>query len=197
MPPKVNFSREEILNEAFEIVRKEGLQALSARKIAKNLHSSPQPIYREFDSMKQLEEEVIARAGEYAVAYFLQNEEGEEPFLQIGLRYVRFALEERELFQLLYMTEHGKDCFAEVNPPFDGLLERMKQDQHLKDLDETVLKRILQHISIFTHGLSTLIYAGALSPSEEFIRESLNHMGSALIGWEQYRAHKQIMKELL
>lgn len=192
MPPKVNFSREEILNEAFEIVRQEGLQALSARRIAKNLHSSTQPIYREFESMKQLEAEIIARAGEYAVAYFLRNEKGEEPFLSIGLRYVSFALEEKELFQLLYMSEHGKGCFSILNSPFDLLLERMKQDPHMKALDEAALKRILKHIGIFTHGLTTLIHAGALPPSEESVRENLYHMGQVLIEWEHYQVHKQV-----
>ena len=192
MPPKVNFSREEILNEAFEIVRKKGLHALSARRIAKNLNSSTQPIYREFESMKQLEAEVIARAREYAVAYFLRNEEGEEPFLSIGLRYVKFAQEEQELFRLLYMSKHGQGGFSVLNTPFEALVERMKEDQHLKALDETALERILKHVAIFTHGLTTLIHAGALPPDEASVRESLFHMGRVLIEWEHYQIYKQV-----
>ena len=191
MPPKVNFSREDIINEAFEIVRKEGLQALSARRIAKNLRSSTQPIYREFESMKQLEAEIIEKAGEYALAYFLRNEEGDEPFLCIGLRYVSFALEEKELFQLLYMSEHGKECFMSLSSPFEVLIERMEQDQHLKSLNDTALKRILKHIGIFTHGLTTLIHAKALPYSGEYVRESLHHMGKVLIEWEHHHMHTQ------
>ena len=190
MPPKVNFSREEMLNEAFEIVRQEGLQALSARRIAKNLNSSTQPIYREFESMKQLEAEIIARARDYAVAYFLRNEVGEEPFLSIGLRYVSFALEENALFQLLYMSKREEGGFSILNTPFAALIERMKEDRHLKALDEDALKRILKHMAIFTHGLTALIHAGALSQSEEQVRESLLHMGQVLIEWEHYQIHK-------
>jgi AcrR family transcriptional regulator len=73
MPPQVSFPKNVILNEAFEIVRQEGLQALTARKIAQNLKSSTQPIYRAFQSMKDLETAVIDKAKAYAVNYLLEG----------------------------------------------------------------------------------------------------------------------------
>ncbi len=60
MPPQVNFSCEDIVNEGFNIVRKEGLQGY-ARSVARNLKSSTQPIYRAFDSMQQLEQVVLEK----------------------------------------------------------------------------------------------------------------------------------------
>lgn len=188
MPPQINFSKEQILNEAFEIVRQEGLSALSARRIAQRLKCSTHPIYRAFQSMKELEGAVIRKIKEYAVQYVLQRDESDEPFLSIGLQYFRFAQEEKELFKLMYMSTN-----RELEPerlgesPFFPLVDRMKEDSHLKDLDETQLKRILFNMRIFTHGLATLVCTGALNSSEEFIRDCLYQMGGTIIGWEHYR----------
>ena len=109
MPPQVSFTRERILQLAFEIVRKEGNEALSARKIAQYLHCSTRPVYTAFQSMKALQEAVVQHAREYALRYFLQDsEKTDSPFIHLGLRYFRFSQEEKELFNLLYIKgEYG------------------------------------------------------------------------------------------
>lgn len=190
MPPQVNFSRETIVSEAFEIVRKQGLQGLSARSMARRLKSSTQPIYREFESMQQLEQTVLKKVKEYAVEYMLQGEETEEPFLNIGLRYVQFAREEKELFKLLYMSENSGESFQAITGPFHQLLERMKTDQHLQGLDEASLPGILQKMAIFTHGLTTLVWANSIPYSEERIRALLHEMGRVVIEWEYHHQQK-------
>lgn len=187
MPPQVNFSREDILNEAFQIVRKEGLQGLSARSVAQNLKSSTQPIYRAFDSMQQLEQAVLNKVKDYAVEYMLRGAETEEPFLNIGLRYVQFAREEKELFKLLYLSENAKGSFDSITGPFHKLLDRMKSDQHLQGLDEARLRRILQNMAIFTHGVTTLIWSNSLEYSDEPVRAMLEQMGRIVIEWEWYQ----------
>lgn len=41
MPPRVSFTRERILQQAFEIVRSDGLDVLSAREIGQRLTAPP------------------------------------------------------------------------------------------------------------------------------------------------------------
>lgn len=65
MPPAINFNQDTILDEAFRIVRNEGFQALTARKIAQNLGSSTQPVYSAFGSMRKLQEVVLQKAKAY------------------------------------------------------------------------------------------------------------------------------------
>jgi AcrR family transcriptional regulator len=48
MPPKVQFSKEQILDTAFELVAEAGMAALSVRALAKRLGSSVAPIYVNF-----------------------------------------------------------------------------------------------------------------------------------------------------
>jgi AcrR family transcriptional regulator len=187
MPPQVNFTQDMILDTAFEIVRKKGLEALSARTISQKLHCSTRPIYTAFQSMKALETLVIEKAREYAIQYMLQ-EEGSELFLAIGLQYFRFAQEEKELFKILYMSK--KEGLASENfqdSIFGPLLERMKQDPHLQAFDDEQLQTILFKMQVFTHGLATLACTGALTSSEEFIRDCLYQMGQSVIAWEYYK----------
>ena len=102
MPPKTNFKKEKIMQIAFEILRKEGLGALSARKIAMNLKCSTRPVYTAFSSMTELQDAVIDMALQYAMKYFQQNNDCTgSPFLNMGIQYFRFAREEKELFKLL------------------------------------------------------------------------------------------------
>ena len=73
MPPHIKFTPEIILIQAFEIVRQEGLDALSARRIAKELGCSTQPVYNAYKSMPELQNTVIEKAKEYALTYFSQE----------------------------------------------------------------------------------------------------------------------------
>ncbi len=62
MPADTKISREDIIDAAFEIVRKGGWAQLSARSIAKRLKSSTMPIYSQFKTMEMLEDEVVKKA---------------------------------------------------------------------------------------------------------------------------------------
>ena len=62
MPPKTIFLREDVINAAFELVKKSGFRDFTARKIAEELNSSTAPVYSCFNSMDELKEEEIGRA---------------------------------------------------------------------------------------------------------------------------------------
>ncbi len=184
MPPPINFSQEIILNEAFEIVRKEGIAGLTARRIARNLNCSTQPVYSAYASMLELRQAVLSKAREYAVNYLLQCPDENGPFFAIGMQYFRFAQRELELFKLLFLSPQAADDEQDVFAP-SLLLERMKLDEHVGNLGEATLKRLFSDMWIYTHGLATLAQSSACDHSETFARERLLRMGEILIIWEQ------------
>jgi AcrR family transcriptional regulator len=184
MPPPISFSQETILNEALEIVRKEGVAGLTARRIARNLNCSTQPVYSAYGSMQELQQAVLLKARDYAVNYLLQGPDDNGHFFAIGMQYFRFAQQEPELFKWLFLSPQSADDEQDIfAPPL--LVERMKLDGHLQNLDEISLKRLLSNMWIYTHGLATLAQASARVHSEEFARERLLQMGEILIIWEQ------------
>ena len=203
MPPQINFTKEAILQEAFEIVRKEGQQALTARRIAQRLNCSTQPVYSAFASMKELTEAVRQKAAEYGEQYLLQEELQAYPFLSIGLRYVRFAREERELFKMVYLSGNAMTKTKNVVPSFERFIERMKQEPVMRDLDDTRLLRMFHAMQIFTHGLIMLSISSEDDTTEafdEFAKQAMMQMGRTMIEWEcmdQLRTTKnQQLKEL-
>ena len=48
MPPKPKFTREQLVDAAFELVREQGVDALVARELAKRLNTTTTPIFTFF-----------------------------------------------------------------------------------------------------------------------------------------------------
>ena len=62
MPPKKKYTREQILNEALQMARKKGIDAVVARELGKALGTSSSPIFTAFKNMEELQREVRKRA---------------------------------------------------------------------------------------------------------------------------------------
>ena len=62
MPPKPKFSREDIINAAFDIVQKSGADAMTAREVGKYLGTSSTPIFTAFNDMSELRAAVCDKA---------------------------------------------------------------------------------------------------------------------------------------
>ncbi|MCR4886909.1 MAG: TetR/AcrR family transcriptional regulator [Clostridiales bacterium] len=107
MPPKVKFQKEEIVCAAMNVARKKGLDAVTAREVAKELRVSVGPIFTWFETMDQLREAVCAQAKELYRTYIRRGLAGPIPFLGMGQQYIRFAREEPELYKLLFLARPG------------------------------------------------------------------------------------------
>ena len=184
MPPTINFTQDTILNEAFEIIRKEGLQALTARKIAQNLNCSTQPVYSAFGSMQELQEAVLQKAKAYAMMYLLQGQQDIDPFLAIGMQYFRFSQTEPALFQGLFLEGKLDMTLEKVGALSAPLIERMKQGEHFQTLHDTQIQRIGRDMWVYTHGLISLMHGADIANAEEFVRSQLHQMGRTIIEWE-------------
>ena len=75
MPPVQKTGKDETINVAFDIVRKEGFCNLNARAIAKKLGVSTQPIFSNFKNMEDLKMEIIKKA---SLFYYAMLEEEEK-----------------------------------------------------------------------------------------------------------------------
>ncbi len=105
MPPKVKFQKEEIVDAALNVVRKKGIDAVTAREVAAELRVSPRPIFTWFDTMEKLKTEVYELAKGHYRKYIERGLDEEIPFLGVWHQYIRFAREEPELYKLLFLTK--------------------------------------------------------------------------------------------
>ncbi|MEN6327461.1 MAG: TetR/AcrR family transcriptional regulator, partial [Syntrophomonas sp.] len=83
MGPKIKFTKEQIIDAAFEIAKTEGIVGITMRKIAEQMGSSVAPIYVNFENVEELNEALIERI--ISVSQQLLSEESSgNPFHDIG-----------------------------------------------------------------------------------------------------------------
>ena len=81
MPPTVKFKKEEIINAALSVAGKKGIDAVTAREVAKTLKVSVGPIFTYYDSMDQLRCDVFEHAKNRYRSYIERGLMEEIPFL--------------------------------------------------------------------------------------------------------------------
>lgn len=119
MPPKAKYTREEIIEIAFQMARKNGIESVVARELGKKMGTSSSPIFTAFKNMEELQLAVRDRAMQEFENFIREALNYTPAFKYVGVRMVQFAMQEPKLFQLLYMREH-EECQT-----FDGLVNEL------------------------------------------------------------------------
>lgn len=134
-PRNTVFSKEEIVEAAFELVRKQGWKGFSVQAVAKAIGSSTMPIYSHFQNVRELEDDVVWKALELLKECMLVVRTGDK-WIDHAINWVRFAQEEKHLHRIFWdgrNVEHGIACGEDINnfisrelegyPLFAGLSE--------------------------------------------------------------------------
>ncbi len=188
MPPRVNFTREEIISASMDVIRKGGGTALTSRNIAKAMGGSTQPIYRVFGTIEEVEKELFEEIRKMANKMMLSGEDRQGHFLSIGMGYLRFCREEPELFQYAFI-EGGRNFTLDYKKePFQGVLEKMRRDSKLNQLPDETLKDLFRDMWIYTHGIASQILMDPETWSEKVCCDLLFSMGGRLIAHEIMKA---------
>ncbi len=155
MPPTVRFTRDAVLHAACQLMRREGMEALNARAIAKELGGSTQPIFRLFTNMEDLHRELIL----YVARQFQAHAEADmaqsdSPYIQLCTTYLLYGRDEPELFKLLFMRDRVSEGQYSDQTNFDLAFNIIKKETPLDD--ETAL-RFFERTWLFIHGLAVCI----------------------------------------
>ena len=155
MPPTVRFTRDAVLHAACQLMRREGMEALNARAIAKELGGSTQPIFRLFTNMEDLHRELIL----YVARQFQAHAEADmaqsdSPYIQLCTTYLLYDRDEPELFKLLFMRDRVSEGQYSDQTNSDLVFNIIKKETPLDD--ETAL-RFFERTWLFIHGLAVCI----------------------------------------
>ena len=157
MAPKTQFSRDDIVNTAFEIVKKSGFRDFSARRVAEEMNASTAPVYSCFSSMDELRAAVLQRSEELMLEYTMKPYT-KSVFLNMGTGLVLFSQENRELFRAL-LLESGETRLLFENF-IKTLMEELDRDELISLLPGKDRKDVMNRMMIFTHGFASLICVG-------------------------------------
>lgn len=158
MPPKSKFTKSEIIEAAFEIVRLEGFGALTARALGAKLGSSARPVFTVFNSMDEIVQEIIRSARELYAEYINKGLcQTEIPaFKGVGMQYIQFAIDEPKLFQVLFMSEQPqkpdvKNVLPIIDDNYPQILYSVEKCFSLNQKDS---QWVYRHLWIYSHGIA-------------------------------------------
>ena len=183
MPPKAKFTKEQITKAALGVVSEKGAQALTAKELGAALGTSTTPIFTVFNSMQEVQDEVMLAAMERFEEYAHKAAHIKPVFKQVGMQMILFAKEEPKLYQLIFMSSIGEaqtfdDIYAHLGSLADECLDVLQKDY---DLSKDDAKTLFEHVWIHTFGIGALCATGTCDFSNEQIAQMLTQDFTAMM----------------
>lgn len=190
MPPKPKITKEMIIDAAFQIARTQGADKITARSISGQLNCSTQPVLYYFATVDEIKEAVYQKADEYHSRYLMNLEKDDtNPMLTIGMNYIRFAIEEGELFRFLFQSNEftGTSVMGLVQQketaPFITIL------QEEAGISPEAAKEIFATLFLFAHGYASLFAGNKMAYVEAEIRSKLEKVFRGAVYAEKEEKH--------
>lgn len=176
MPPKAKYTKEEIVQKALEMTRRNGIESVVARELGKELGTSSSPIFTAFKNMEELYDEVRKLAMWEFESYVHDAINHTPAFKYVGMKMIEFATNEPKLFQLLYMREHdGSQTFPmlidELGDTVEDCIEMIQRDYEVnREQAELLFRQLWLH----TFGICVLIAGKVCCLTKDEISEMLS-----------------------
>ena len=161
MPPKVKVTKKMVADASFEVVRANGHENLNARTISEYL--------------------AYEIADGYHTEFIMPKDTDENPMLALGLNYVRFGQEEKNLFRFLFQTDKfgGKDVAVLMADP--GLSEIMEIMAAGLKVDIEQAKEMFLTFFCVAHGMASLLANNSMKYDEGQCRKMLENVFFGMI----------------
>lgn len=183
MPRKTQFSAEDVVMAAFELVREIGLRRLSAPAVANKMGCSTMPIYTHFKNMQSLEDEVVKKAWKLSMEYKAKTYTG-DVWVDQGIGHVRFSKDEPNLFKCM-LDAHNMELKYEMNlANWRVLAEQLKGYKAFNELDGEQQQRVRYARAMLTHGIATAPRVAAnrlVFEDDELLARFLTNVSKALL----------------
>ena len=181
MPPKPKYTKEEIVNAAYELTREKGIEAVAAREVGKRLNTSSSPVFTAWSSMDELKEEIWKMAKQKYQQYMADVFDYSPAFKEFGMRCVRFAAEEPNLFRLLFLSKRDEHSpYARFKQEFGSIITPLVEEIGKSfELSKLEAEDLLNQMIIFANGIASFV----LTDTESFSKEAVSrHLSQVCIG---------------
>ncbi len=173
MPAKTKVTKEMVIDAAFEVTRAEGAENVNARTVSQRLGCSTQPVMYHFATIKDMKRAVYAKLDRFHTEYLMNVNPKGDVMLGIGLNYIRFAVEEPNLFRFLFQSGFAVENnllemmdSEKLNPVISAMQEAMQLN-----MEQT--KNVFITLALLVHGYASIIVNNALEYDEEIIKVHL------------------------
>ena len=173
MPPKTKITRDMVVDAAVEVARESGYESINARTVAAQLRCSTQPVMSHFATIDSLKRAAFKRVDQLHSEFLLRVPPGQDPVLGIGLNYVRFAVEEPQLFRFLFQSGYPEERNLLEMIGSDELIPVLAAMQEGCGLNAEQTRQVFLTVALFAHGYASIIANNNLEFYEKRIAEHL------------------------
>ncbi len=180
MARKESITKQMIIDGAFELLKKDGVEAVTARKLAAHIGCSTQPIFRVYTNMDELLAELFEKARKYYEDFCNSNHNTyDTPFVSLGINYIRFAKKEQNIFRLLFLSGNKDHTLYElINGNENAFV--MKEIKKIPNLNMDNVELIFTKVFIFMHGMAGMTITGEFDLTD---KEAEDMLKDAIIGF--------------
>ena len=173
MPPKTKVTAEMVVNAAIEVARQSGYESINARTVSGQLHCSTQPVMYHFSTIESLKKAAFKRLDQLHSEYMMNTRPGQDPILGIGLNYIRFAVEEPQLFRFLFQSGYAEENNLLEMVDSEELVPVLAAMQEGAGLSTEKTRQVFITVALFAHGYASIIANNHLEFDEKLIAEHL------------------------
>jgi AcrR family transcriptional regulator len=170
MPPKPTTSKEAILNAAISLVREQGMESVNARSIASMLNCSTKPLFRVYENMDALKQDVIAQLNIYYNTFMEARMSNDNRLLTQGIAYIEFARQEKNIFNTLFMNKNCAGKSIEEILDADWNQSSIMNAKEITGLTLENARSLFRDVWLYSHGIATQIVSDDINlPHEEVV----------------------------
>ena len=182
MARKESITRQMIIDGAFDLLKSDGVEAVTARKLAAHIGCSTQPIFRVYTNMDELLSELFEKARKYYEDFCNSNKNTyDTPFVSLGINYIRFAKQEQNIFRLLFLSGNKSHTLYElINGNENAFV--MKEIKKIPNLHMDNVELIFTKVFIFMHGMAGMTITGEFDLTDKEAEDMLKDAIKGFIG---------------
>lgn len=173
MPAKAKVTKEMVIDAAFEVTRAEGAENVNARTVSQKLGCSTQPVMYHFATIEDMKRAVYAKLDWFHTEYLMNVNPREDIMLGIGLNYIRFAVEEPNLFRFLFQSGFAVENNLLEMIDSEELTPVISAMQEAMNLNMKQTKDVFITLALLVHGYASILVNNALEYDEELIKVHL------------------------
>ena len=162
-----------IINAAVEVAKQSGYEKINARTVSEQLHCSTQPVMYHFSTIDAMKRAAYARVDQMHTEYLMTVSSQDDPILGIGLNYIRFAVEEPQLFRFLFQSGYAQGNSLLEMIDSEELIPVLAAMQEGSGLSMEKTRQVFLTVAMFAHGYASIIANNSLEFDETLVAKHL------------------------
>lgn len=198
MSARKKIEKENIIDTCLKITRNEGIDALNARKVAKAIGCSTQPLFYYYENMDEIKKEVLQEISKLFNQALLKSNYDQPVYKDIGVNYIRFAKDEPEFFKIMFQSKMNKEMFdfIDLTGSSSQIFETISKQTGMSNENA---KQFHLRMWLYVNGIASLVAHQTVEFNDEEIIDLLKDQYVSMLLYEVKKGNvkEEILAQLI